>query len=611
MDKKRMLNLSAYARSNVSNVGAGSEEFNQGLRLLLSFQHESAALYFWECIKVAPDCALAYAFVSYCHGPNYNFKGEAYYEYSKPSINTMASTTTKNYLEAPSKFPCQLVADRYSKSAVQIVDKLALEDNCIQDVEVNLISSIRLLTCNPGIDTSTAEEINDVAFAEAMHTVYKLYSNDPEVAYIYVGAIMTLHAWKLFEYPNGRPLSDDVPLIQSVLEDALSKYPNHVGLCHYYCHLCEMSEFPQQALSACDVLRTTFPDAGHLVHMPTHIDVLVGDYEACVRWNAAAITADKKARVLAPETNNTSSFYFGYSCHCYHMFVYACILGGFEKPGMEIAEELNSHLNEDLFTAKPELTAHLESYGAMDIDLMVRFGRWQQILKLKFPKDKVLMLNRSATLYFARALAYANLGAITAAREEAALFEKIRLHPDAENRILHNNVVSDLLAVDSEMVKGEIAYFAGQHHKAFSHLRRGIELQDALKYDEPWGKMQPIRHALGGLLLKQNFEDDAEIIFRADLKLHPKNPWAMSGLIGCLNKQLKKGSARPGFDSDIDDSQCFPREMEDEDKLNKMDEMYELNNLFDKQRHLEWADFNITHPCQCCCSPSEVLNTKT
>jgi len=306
-----MLNLSTYARLNVSNVGAGSEEFNQGLRLLLSFQHESAALYFWECIKVAPDCAIAYAFVSYCHSPNYNFKGEAYYEYSKPAVN-IESSDTNNHLEAPSRFPCQLVADYYSKKAVEIVDELRSETNPIQDVEVNLISSIRLLTCNPGVDTSVAEEINDVTFAEAMRTVYKLYPNDPEVTYIYVGAIMTLHAWKLFEYPNGQPLSDDVPLIQSVLEDSLSKYPNHVGLCHMYCHLCEMSEFPQQALSACEVLRTTFPDAGHLVHMPTHIDVLLGDYEACVRWNAAAIVADKKAREITPQTNAITSFYFGY-----------------------------------------------------------------------------------------------------------------------------------------------------------------------------------------------------------------------------------------------------------------------------------------------------------
>jgi tetratricopeptide (TPR) repeat protein len=621
MKQKQMLNLSNYARPNVSNVMAGGEEFHQGLRLLLSFQHEAAALYFLDSIKAAPDCALAHAFVSYCHGPNYNFKGEAYYECSQPAdadadiVDPKGTERGRQQEDAngaapvlPYKFPCQLVADYHSKIAVDIVAKLESENNKIQDVEVKIISSIRLLTCNPGIDPTAAEAINDYPFAEAMKMVYTLYPNDPEVSYIYVGAIMTLHAWKLFEYPNGRPLSDDVPLIQSVLEDSLSKFPTHVGLCHMYIHLCEMSANPQQALLACDVLRTTFPDAGHLVHMPTHIDVLIGDYEACVKWNAAAIAADKKSMDFAPETNGDTSFYFGYIVHGYHMFVYGCILGGFEMIAMEVAEELNSLVNEDLFSKRPDLTAYLESYGAMDVHIMVRFGRWQEILKLKFPKNKLLMLNRTATLNFARALAYANLGAIDAAREEARYFETARLNPEAENRILHNNVVSVLLAVDSEMLKGEIAYFAGDHQQAFSHLRRGVELQDALNYDEPWGKMQPIRHALGGLLLKHDSEDEAEEIFRADLKLHPKNPWALAGLIGCIEKQVKKECERSGFDSDDKMEPCFcPREMKDNANKNKSIEICDLKDLLEKQRQLEWADFKIMHPCQCCCPPPGVL----
>jgi len=633
MKDKRMLNLSNYARPNVSNIGAGSEDFNQGLRLLLSFQHECAALYFLDSIKDAPDCALAHAFVSYCHCPNYNFKGEAYYEYSKPtSIPTSGDGDgdadadadnvddpsgikrgrqqeyTNGAAPAPSKFPCQLTADYHSKIASDIIAKLESEENKIQDVEVKLISSIRLLSCNPGIDPTAAEEINDLPFAEAMQIVYTLYPNDPEVAYIYVGAIMTLHAWKLFEYPNGRPLSDDVPLIQSVLEDSLSKFPTHVGLCHMYCHLCEMSANPQQALLACDVLRTAFPDAGHLVHMPTHIDVLIGDYEACVKWNAAAIEADKKAMDFAPETSGDTSFYFGYIVHCYHMHCYGCILGGFETIAMEVADELNLLINEDLFSKRPDLTAYLESYGAMDVHIMVRFGRWQEILRLKFPKNKRLVLYRTATLYYARALAYANLGAIDPAREEAQYFETARLNPEAQNRILHNNVVSVLLAVDSEMLKGEIAYFSGEHQQAFSYLRRGVELQDALNYDEPWGKMQPIRHALGGLLLKHDFEDEAEEIFRADLKLHPKNPWALAGLIGCIKKQVEKDYTRSRIDSDPKmEPCCRPQETKDDSNSNKSTEICDLKNLLETQRQLEWADFKITHPCQCCCPPPGVL----
>lgn len=599
MNFKKNLNLSNYTRPNVSNVGEGKEAFDQGLRLLLAFQHEASALYFLECVKLAPDCALAYAFIAYCHCPNYNFKGEAYYEYSKPVVEKDDNKDTEG-LRPGWKFPCQSVADYHSKIAVEITEKLQGIDRSIQDVEVKLISSIRLLTCNPGIDSDASEEVKDVPFAEMMQVVYNLYPEDPEVVYIYVSAIMTLHAWKLFEYPNGRPLSSDVPIIQKVLEEALEKFPTHVGLCHMYCHLSEMSASPGIALPAAKVLRTTFPDAGHLVHMPTHIDVLVGDYESCVRWNKEAIEADKKAMELAPETNGPTSFYFGYIVHDYHMCVYGCILGGFEQVAMDVATEINTLINEEMFTKRRDLATYLESYGAMDIHIMVRFGRWNDILNLQFPKDKNLMLYRSASLYFARALAYANLRAPEAAIEEAAQFEKLRYHPEAPHRILHNNVVSDLIAVDCEMMKGEIAYFQGNHDKAFKFLKKAIQLQDALNYDEPWGRMQPIRHALGGLLLKHGHETQAEAIFRDDLKLHPKNPWALAGLIGCIAKQIENESD-PTTDAK---SCCCEKKTEQEElKSKRISEMCELKQQLEAQRSLEWADFPITHACQCCCPP--------
>jgi hypothetical protein len=635
-----MLDLGHYQRQNVSNLRRGYDAFQQGLRLLLAFQHELASIYFLECTKRDPECALAHAMLSYCHCPNYNFKGEEYYAYSMPAaadegqvadqdrvmqqqnkgvvltspppdlldrqtldfVATMTTTTTAGEPaqeqkekdeeeDAPAaKYPCQLIADRHSKIAVEIVQNLTGKQNAIQDVEVKLISAIRVLTCNPGIDPEIAEEMNDVPFAEDMEDVYALYPDDAEVAYIYIGSIMTLHAWKLYEYPTGRALSEDAPLVKDVLEKSLGKHPTHAGLCHLYCHLCEMSSHPEHALVACDVLRTLSPDAGHLVHMPTHIDALVGDYEACVKWNAAAIKADKKLMHLAPKMNNPSSFYFGYIVHDYHMYVYGCILGGYERIAMAMASEINNFVNEDLFNQSPFLAAYLESYSAMEIHVLVRFGRWQEILTINFPQNRILMLYRTATLHFARALSYANLGALSLAREEAKLYENMRVLPETKRRILHNNTVYDLLEVDSEMAKGEIAYFEGKHEEAWIHLQRAVDLQDQLTYDEPWGKMQPIRHALGGLLLKNGHVDYAEKVFREDLKQHPKNPWALSGLICCLETQMSATSTR---------EMKLMKNSEDD----KTNEINKLKMMYQRQRQSQWADFEITHACQCCCRP--------
>ena len=53
------------------------------------------------------------------------------------------------------------------------------------------------------------------------------------------------------------------------------------------------------------------------------------------------------------------------------------------------------------------------------------------------------------------------------------------------------------------MLEGEIAYREGRYEECFCLLRSAVALSDALVYDEPWGWMQPVRHALGALLLEQ------------------------------------------------------------------------------------------------------------
>ena len=202
----------------------------------------------------------------------------------------------------------------------------------------------------------------------------------------------------------------------------------------------------------------SFKMAGHLIHMPTHIDVLVGDYESCVRFNCLAIAADMFAMKSSPDTAGTNSFYFGYIVHNYHFAAYGAILGAMEAKANEIAAELGQHLTEDLFADNPDLTAYLESYSALEVHVMIRFGRWTDILQVKPPKNKQVMFYRAATIAFARGLAFANTGDIINAKKEADRYDSMRNDPIAEHRILHNNIVKDLLDVDAPMLRGEIAY---------------------------------------------------------------------------------------------------------------------------------------------------------
>jgi tetratricopeptide (TPR) repeat protein len=185
------------------------------------------------------------------------------------------------------------------------------------------------------------------------------------------------------------------------------------------------------------------------------------------------------------------------------------------------------------------------------------------------------MLFRGASIKFAQALAQASLGNVDEAKREANILDSLRGDPDAEHRILHNNSVQNLLAVDGVMVRGEIAYREGKYDEAFNLLRKAVEMQDNLKYDEPWGKMQPIRHALGGLLLEQEHLEEAEEVFRKDLISHPRNPWALVGLINVLKKKL---------------GAC----------CNGSNELVELQEQLQKQRQLELADHDVRVACACC-----------
>jgi tetratricopeptide (TPR) repeat protein len=350
-----------------------------------------------------------------------------------------------------------------------------------------------------------------------------------------------------------------------------------------YVHLSEMSAHPEKALFACKPLREQFPHAGHLIHMATHIDVLVGDYENCFRYNYKAILADEQSMKFSPNTSGKESFYFGYIVHNYHMAVYGAILGGMEKKAMEAASKLSGIVNEEMFQEYPDLTAYLESYSSFEIHTMIRFGRWKELLEIEPPRDKKLMLYRTANIKFARALALAALGQVTEAKKEADRFDSIRRDPDAEQRILHNNTVASLLEVDAAMLRGEILYRERKYDQAFMLLRTAVQLQDNLNYDEPWGKMQPIRHALGGLLLEQGHVTEAEEVFRKDLFFHPRNPWALVGLRGCLKKKVG-GCCSSGANDDND----------------RAAELAEIEEQLDTMRKSEWVDFDVVVACECC-----------
>jgi tetratricopeptide (TPR) repeat protein len=301
----------------------------------------------------------------------------------------------------------------------------------------------------------------------------------------------------------------------------------------------EMSPNPERALQAADDLRDLVPDSGHLVHMATHIDVLCGLYRDVVVSNDRAIVADQK--YLARE--GARNFYTLYRCHNFHFKLYGAMFLGQLEPALAAGDALAASLPEELLR-EPQMADLLEGFVPTRLHALVRFGRWRQLIDEPLPADPELYSVTTAMVHYAKGVAHAALGEVEEAeREQALLNDATSRVPDT--RYLFNNTALDLLAVAAKMLAGEIAYRRGEFDRAFGLLREAIVLDDALPYDEPWGWMQPVRHALGALLLEQDRMEEALAVYTADLGLdatlrrpcrHPENVWSLYGYHTCLRR---------------------------------------------------------------------------
>src|SRR5205823_6661539 len=223
--------------------------------------------------------------------------------------------------------------------------------------------------------------------------------------------------------------------------------------------------------------------------------------------------------------------------------IYGAMFLGQYTPAIAAAEELIATVPEAaLRVESPPMADFLEAYLTMKQHVLVRFGKWREIIEQTLPEDRDLYCSNVAMMHYAKAVAHSALGDVAAAEAEKALFMAAKTRVP-ESRRVHNNTVVDLLGVAEAMLNGELEYRKGNYEAAFAHLRRSVELDDALPYDEPWGWMQPTRHALGALLLEQGHIAEAEAVYRADLGLdrilsracqHPENVWSLHGLHECL-----------------------------------------------------------------------------
>lgn len=489
--------------------------FDRGLVWAYAFNHEEAIRCFERALDFDPALAIARWGIAYSVGPNYNKTWEAF----DPGDRSSSLGRARRELE------------------------LAAHGRA-GPVERDLIAALHARFPTDDPNDTDALQSGLAAYGDAMAALAAVYLSDIDVKALAADALVNVTAWALWDTATGEPAAGSrVVEAKRILDDALAVPAGrqHPGILHLYVHTMEMSATPEDALPAADLLRGLVPDAGHLQHMPSHIDVLCGDYRSSVTANVAAVQADRRfVRREGP-----MNFYSLYRAHDLHFIVYSAMFEGKSEVAFQAADELAAELTAEVLSIEsPPMADWLEAFVPLRTHVLVRFGRWDELIAQRLPNDPDLYCATTATIHYGRGIALAATGQLTRARTARAAFTEAYSRIPA-SRYLFNNTCRDVLAVAAAMLDGEIAYREARFDDAFGLLRRAVELDDALPYDEPWGWMQPTRHAYGALLLEQGRVDEAAAVYAADLGLdatlarpcqHPGNVWSLHGYHECLRR---------------------------------------------------------------------------
>jgi tetratricopeptide (TPR) repeat protein len=397
----------------------------------------------------------------------------------------------------------------------------------------------------------------DRDYAASMEQAWHHFPTDPDVGALYAESLMNLQPWDLWTgqaEPKGRVLE-----ILAVLEHTLAVHPNHPGANHFYIHAIEASPWPQRGLEAAERLGGLVPGSGHLVHMPSHIFIRVGRYTDAAQANSRAIQADEAYFSVAPKPD----FYSLYFLHNIHFLAYAAMMQGKYEEAIQAARRIEQQIPEDFLR---DYVTMADGFMPTALHVLVRFGRWQEILAE--PEPPQWRLFSRAERHFARSVAFSALGQTPSAARELELLDEVAAELNDDWK-MGNNPAADVIAIARRMAQGELAYREGRADEAFALLEEAADLEDNLSYDEPPGWMQPVRHAFGALLLADGRAADAEQVYRQDLQRHPNNAWSLLGLQQSLEVQQR-----------LDESQAL-----------------------DEQVRLAWSQSDISPIASCYCHP--------
>jgi tetratricopeptide (TPR) repeat protein len=464
--------------------------FDQGLRLIYAFNHDEAERSFQRAAELDPKLAMAYWGIAEAVGPNYNDPGSE---------------------------------DRLVQAHQAIEKAVSLAGDASESDRAYIAALAKRFPADPKSDLRTALE----EYRDAMREVTKKFPDDLDAATLFAEAGMNLHPWGLW-HVDGSPEAGTEEIV-ATLESVIRREPNHLGAIHYYIHAVEASRSPERALAGANRLAQLAPAAGHIVHMPGHIYIRTGDYEAAVKTNQKAAQADQAYLAASGAQGIYPMMYYSHNLHFIAMC--AAMNGNYaeSKRGAQmLAANVGPHVKE---------MSPLEGFMTVPLAVEVRFHKWNELLKS--PQPDASMQTATVFWHFARGMALAATGKVQEAEAEHKIIAEAE-EKTPEDQVFQmpvNNKTKDILKIAEKVLGAKISQARKEDEAAIRQLREAIAVQDRLKYAEPADWFYPVRESLGAALLIARDQAGAEQVFRDDLERNPRNPRSLFGLEQALKAQ--------------------------------------------------------------------------
>lgn len=469
--------------------------FDQGLRLIYAFNHVEALRAFKEASRLDPSCAMAWWGQALTLGPNIN-------DWNPKDREDMAQKAIKRAEE---------LSVGTTKKEQDFIQALAKRyDGAVHD------------------DRSRLNE----AYVNAMEKLAKGYPNDSEALVLFADAVMNSMPWDYWN-KDGSPKPKTL-VARQALEAAIVRYPRHPGAHHMYIHLVEASKQPGDARKSAEFLENAMPSAGHIVHMPSHIYIRLGEYDRSNRANVLAVKADE---AFLAKSNDMGLYRSGYYPHNIDFLAYGTLMNGQSELAMKEANKLAYQVK----SLESTIPTYYDFYFNAPIIAMIRYGKWNDLLALPLPDDK--NYHTSLLHHFGRGTAFLRMNQLEDARKELTKVDSLAKLDTLSTIYAYFNSIQEIAQVPLNILKGEVLIREGNATEGLNALKQAALYEDGLRYNEPPDWRLPARHFLGAALFEAGRYAEAVTVYEEDLARNPENGWSLKGLSLCYQKMSKATEA--------------------------------------------------------------------